>query len=91
MCMWRPATRGPEPRRTASSGNATFLRLPKLLDALDALPADRRVELELSGLRHTDHACAAELEGWAAQREARQAEGRRVRVGVRRMGGVKGR
>ncbi|MGW6635738.1 SulP family inorganic anion transporter [Streptomyces cyaneofuscatus] len=57
-------------------GNATFLRLPKLLDALDALPADRKVELELSGLRHTDHACAAELEGWAAQREARQAEGR---------------
>ncbi|MFJ4964927.1 C4-dicarboxylic acid transporter DauA [Streptomyces sp. ADI96-02] len=55
------------------TGNATFLRLPKLLDALDALPADRPVELDLSGLRHTDHACAAELAGWTALREARQA------------------
>ncbi|MYW32077.1 SulP family inorganic anion transporter, partial [Streptomyces sp. SID2119] len=63
------------------TGNATFLRLPELLDALEALPADRKVELELSGLRHTDHACAAELEGWAAQREARQVEGR---AGARR-------
>lgn len=49
-------------------GNATFLRLPKLLDALEALPQDRDVSLELSGLRHLDHACAAALEGWAAAR-----------------------
>ncbi|MFE7934500.1 SulP family inorganic anion transporter [Streptomyces sp. NPDC057456] len=47
-------------------GHATFLRLPKLLDALDALPHDRAVRLELGGLRHVDHACAAALEGWAA-------------------------
>ncbi|MFF4588146.1 SulP family inorganic anion transporter [Streptomyces sp. NPDC001388] len=52
-------------------GHATFLRLPKLLDALDALPADRQVRLELGGLRHVDHACAAALEGWAAARERR--------------------
>jgi MFS superfamily sulfate permease-like transporter len=52
-------------------GHATFLRLPKLLDALDALPADREVRLELGGLRHVDHACAAALEGWAAARERR--------------------
>ncbi|GAA1234250.1 hypothetical protein GCM10009646_23190 [Streptomyces aureus] len=43
-------------------GNATFLRLPKLLDALEALPADRDVRLELGGLRHLDHACATALE-----------------------------
>ncbi|MGW2046769.1 SulP family inorganic anion transporter [Streptomyces sp. NPDC001858] len=49
-------------------GHATFLRLPKLLDALDALPPDREVRLELGGLRHVDHACAAALEGWAAAR-----------------------
>ncbi|MGW1216535.1 SulP family inorganic anion transporter [Streptomyces sp. NPDC002499] len=49
-------------------GHATFLRLPKLLDALDALPVDREVRLELGGLRHLDHACAAALEGWAAAR-----------------------
>ncbi len=49
-------------------GHATFLRLPKLLDALEALPRDREVRLELGGLRHLDHACAAALEGWAAAR-----------------------
>ncbi|KOU55577.1 sulfate transporter [Streptomyces sp. MMG1533] len=49
-------------------GHATFLRLPKLLDALEALPRDRVVRLELGGLRHMDHACAAALEGWAAAR-----------------------
>ena len=49
-------------------GHATFLRLPKLLDELEALPRDREVRLELGGLRHVDHACAAALEGWAAAR-----------------------
>lgn len=49
-------------------GNATFLRLPKLLDALEVLPQDRAVRLELGGLRHMDHACAAALDGWAAAR-----------------------
>lgn len=34
-------------------GNASFLRLPKLLDALDALPPAPSVRLDLSGLRHT--------------------------------------
>ncbi|MGW1892001.1 SulP family inorganic anion transporter [Streptomyces sp. NPDC002004] len=51
------------------SGNATFLRLPKLLDALEALPDDRAVRLELGGLRHVDHACAAALDRWIAGRE----------------------
>ena len=60
-------------------GHATFLRLPKLLDDLEglevetpgglrALPPGREVRLELGGLRHVDHACAAALEGWAAAR-----------------------
>ncbi|MPY37869.1 SulP family inorganic anion transporter [Streptomyces adustus] len=53
-------------------GHATFLRLPKLLDALEALPRDREIRLELGGLRHLDHACAAALEGWAAARQERQ-------------------
>ncbi|MEV4226766.1 SulP family inorganic anion transporter [Streptomyces bobili] len=55
-------------------GHATFLRLPKLLDALHALDVqhrDREIRLELGGLRHVDHACAAALEGWAAARERR--------------------
>lgn len=45
-------------------GNASFLRLPKLLDALDALPHGKPVRLDLSGLRHLDHACLTALEGW---------------------------
>ncbi|MXM66233.1 SulP family inorganic anion transporter [Streptomyces sp. HUCO-GS316] len=49
-------------------GHATFLRLPKLLDELESLPHDREIKLELGGLRHLDHACAAALEGWAAAR-----------------------
>ncbi|UUU24127.1 SulP family inorganic anion transporter [Streptomyces sp. DSM 40750] len=47
-------------------GNATFLRLPTLLDALEGVPRERGVRLELSGLRHVDHACAAAMEAWAA-------------------------
>lgn len=48
-------------------GNATFLRLPKILDQLEALPADREVELDLTGLRHLDHACGTALTNWAEQ------------------------
>ncbi|MDQ0582628.1 hypothetical protein [Streptomyces rishiriensis] len=47
-------------------GHATLLRLPELMDALDALPHDPAVRLESVGLRPVDHTCAAALEGWAA-------------------------
>ncbi|MET9520442.1 SulP family inorganic anion transporter [Streptomyces sp. NPDC002994] len=53
--------------RVRVRGSATFLRLPKLMDALEAVPHDRPVQLDLDGLRHVDHACAAALEGWAAR------------------------
>jgi MFS superfamily sulfate permease-like transporter len=64
-------------------GHATFLRLPKLLEALEGLPYDRTVRLELGGLRHVDHACAAALEGWAAARGHEDGDG----VGVVAVGG----
>ncbi|MFI2782390.1 SulP family inorganic anion transporter [Streptomyces sp. ALB3] len=51
--------------RARLSGNATFLRLPKILDSLEALPKDRPVALDLSGLSHLDHACRTALENWA--------------------------
>ncbi|MEV0602013.1 SulP family inorganic anion transporter [Streptomyces sp. NPDC050315] len=64
-----PATaKAAEPVRVRAVGNATFLRLPRLLDQLEALPADREIQLDLSGLRHLDHACEAALLGWAEQR-----------------------
>lgn len=46
-------------------GNATFLRLPRLLDQLEALPRDRPTELDLRRLRHLDHACEMALLSWA--------------------------
>ncbi|MET8942573.1 SulP family inorganic anion transporter [Streptomyces sp. NPDC004542] len=52
------------------TGNATFLRLPKLLDSLEALPQDRPVRLDLSGLHHLDHACRTALENWAERHSA---------------------
>ncbi|WP_228973072.1 SulP family inorganic anion transporter [Streptomyces sp. DH12] len=61
---------GAGPVRARLSGNATFLRLPRILDALEALPRDRSVELDLSGLHHLDHACRAALRTWAEQRGA---------------------
>ncbi|MCB5168760.1 SulP family inorganic anion transporter [Streptomyces bambusae] len=48
-------------------GHATFLRLPRLLDALEALPGGRPVHLDLNGLRHLDHACLTALEAWERQ------------------------
>ncbi|MEU3070413.1 SulP family inorganic anion transporter [Streptomyces sp. NPDC006906] len=47
------------------SGSATFLRLPLILDTLEALPKDGPVELDLSRLRHLDHACRTALEAWS--------------------------
>ncbi|MEE1820234.1 SulP family inorganic anion transporter [Streptomyces sp. SP18ES09] len=51
--------------RVRIQGTVTFLRLPQILDSLEALPGDRRVVLDLSGVHHIDHACRAALETWA--------------------------
>ncbi|WP_328501065.1 SulP family inorganic anion transporter [Streptomyces sp. NBC_00457] len=61
---------GTGPVRVRIVGNATFLRLPKILDALEKLPHDRSVELNLAGLRHLDHACMSALQNWADQHNA---------------------
>ncbi|MBW4721763.1 STAS domain-containing protein [Saccharothrix sp. SC076] len=47
-------------------GNATFLRLPALLEELEALPVTKHVRVDLSGLRHLDQACRQAIEQWAA-------------------------
>ncbi|WP_318206653.1 SulP family inorganic anion transporter [Streptomyces sp. SJL17-1] len=57
--------KGAGPIQAYLSGNATFLRLPKILDSLEALPQDRPVVVDLSGLHHLDHACRTALETWA--------------------------
>jgi MFS superfamily sulfate permease-like transporter len=63
--------------RVRLSGNATFMRLPRMLDALEAVPHDRAVQLNLSGLRHIDHTCESALLSWAEQRNR---GGSRVRL-----------
>ncbi|HYZ56923.1 MAG TPA: SulP family inorganic anion transporter [Streptosporangiaceae bacterium] len=63
---------GSTPIRVKLSGNATFLRLPKMLQTLEALPRDRPIEVDLAGLRHLDHACRTALTTWAAERHNTQ-------------------
>ncbi|MEU5978346.1 SulP family inorganic anion transporter [Streptomyces sp. NPDC047315] len=66
--------KGAGPVQAYLSGNATFLRLPKILDSLEALPKDRPVELDLTGLHHLDHACRTALETWAERHSAADTE-----------------
>ncbi|MFE3328800.1 SulP family inorganic anion transporter [Streptomyces sp. NPDC059176] len=72
--------KGAGPVQAHLSGNATFLRLPKILDSLESLPQDRPVELDLSGLHHLDHACRTALEAWAARHSAEGTEPVRVKA-----------
>jgi ABC-type transporter Mla MlaB component len=62
--------KGTGPIQVYASGNATFLRLPKILDCLESLPKDRPIELDLSGLNHLDRACRTALQNWAARHSA---------------------
>ncbi|WP_371656203.1 MULTISPECIES: SulP family inorganic anion transporter [unclassified Streptomyces] len=55
-------------------GNATFLRLPRILETLEKLPKDRAVHLHLAGLRHLDHACLSALRNWADEHNRASSE-----------------
>ncbi|MFB7937060.1 SulP family inorganic anion transporter, partial [Streptomyces sp. NPDC056049] len=67
--------------RVRLQGTITFLRLPQILDSLEALPSDRRVVLDLSGIHHLDHACRAALETWAERHGDADAEAVRAGTG----------
>ena len=54
-------------------GAATFVRLPKLVDALDSLPGDAEVHVHLQRLNYIDHACMDALANWERQRSNRGA------------------
>ncbi|WP_420037477.1 SulP family inorganic anion transporter [Streptomyces sp. cg28] len=73
--------KGAGPVQAHLSGNATFLRLPKILDSLEALPHDRPVEVDLSGLHHLDHACRTALESWAQRHSSAETEPVKVTSG----------
>lgn len=56
------------------SGAATFLRLPKLVDALDRLPPGVDVHVHLKNMQYIDHACLDALSTWQKQRESRNSD-----------------
>lgn len=62
----------PERHRTVLSleGAATFLRLPKLVAALQTFPANTELHVHFEGLTHIDHACLELLMNWETQHEA---------------------
>lgn len=49
-------------------GSATFLRMPKLVDALEQLPQHMEVHVHIHGLNYIDHACLDAIANWEAQR-----------------------
>ncbi|MFE3020622.1 SulP family inorganic anion transporter [Streptomyces sp. NPDC059256] len=61
-------------------GNATFLRLTRLIDALESVSGASRVEIDARGIVHLDMACLSEIEGWAEQRRKAGAEHVSVRL-----------
>lgn len=52
------------------AGSATFVTLPKLSDALEALPAGVPVQLDVSRLKAVDHTSAEMLKDWLQRRRA---------------------
>lgn len=51
-------------------GSATFLRLPKLAHALDAVPARSTVVVEANALKLVDQACEEHVQAWRRRHEA---------------------
>ncbi|ONI92501.1 sulfate transporter [Saccharothrix sp. ALI-22-I] len=58
---------GEDHHHVAVRGNATFLKLPALLETLEALP-DSRVRVDLTAVHHLDQACGQAIDHWAARR-----------------------
>lgn len=51
-------------------GAATFVRLPKLAAALEAVPRGTEVHLDIHGVLYIDHACLDLLTSWRQQSES---------------------
>ncbi|WP_328871211.1 SulP family inorganic anion transporter [Streptomyces sp. NBC_00287] len=59
--------------KVVMAGNATFLRLPKVIEALESAAASGkpRIRLDLTGVTHLDHACRSQVEEFTAQQRGR--------------------
>lgn len=51
-------------------GSATFLHVPRLAQALEAVPADQKLHVHIDQLDHIDHACLELLSAWSQSRES---------------------
>ncbi|MGP3979683.1 SulP family inorganic anion transporter [Streptomyces sp. KR80] len=60
--------------RLVIRGNATFVRLPRLMEALESVADKRRIHVDLTGMSHLDLACRSLVEEWADQRRKDGAE-----------------
>jgi MFS superfamily sulfate permease-like transporter len=56
------------------SGAATFVRMPKLVDALEALPQDSQIYVHFHDLNYIDHSCMDALSNWQRQRVERNGQ-----------------
>jgi len=50
-------------------GAATFVKLPQLASALEAVPSGTEVHLDIHNLAHIDHACLDLMTSWRARHE----------------------
>ncbi|MBT2676208.1 SulP family inorganic anion transporter [Streptomyces sp. ISL-14] len=55
--------------KVVMAGNATFLRLPQVIEALESAAASGkpRIRLDLTGVTHLDHACRNQVEEFTGQ------------------------
>ncbi|RST04189.1 SulP family inorganic anion transporter [Streptomyces sp. WAC05374] len=58
-----------ETAKLTLTGSATFVRLPQLVEALEALAAagTPRIRLDLTAMTHLDHACRTQIDEFVAQ------------------------
>ncbi|MFI7497739.1 SulP family inorganic anion transporter [Streptomyces sp. NPDC049687] len=59
--------------KVVMAGNATFLRLPQVIEALEAAAeaGKPRIRLDLTGVTHLDHACRSQVEQFTAQQRGK--------------------
>jgi MFS superfamily sulfate permease-like transporter len=57
-------------RTLVLDGSATFLGLPKLAAALEAIPSGIAVKIDSKGMSYIDHSCLTLLANWRRQHEA---------------------
>jgi MFS superfamily sulfate permease-like transporter len=60
----------PEGSTIALDGSATFVTLPKLTKALDAVPEGRGIRLDIGRLSAIDHTCAEMLNDWLQRKRS---------------------